>query len=157
MAADSVTPEVRSRMMSGIRGTGTQPELAVRSALHSLGFRFRLYRKDLPGKPDLVLPKHKAVIFVHGCFWHGHKCHLFKWPNTRSEFWKEKIMSNIERDRKQRLALTVEGWRVATIWECALKGRMRLPIKAVAEQCARWLRSNERELAVAGDETRTAT
>lgn len=155
MASDTVTPEVRSRMMAGIRGKNTKPEIAIRSALHRLGFRFRIHRKDLLGKPDLVFPKHGAVIFVHGCFWHGHDCHLFKWPKTRSEFWRRKISSNIERDRKNRSALTAQGWRVATVWECALKGRTRVPIAAVAEQCAAWLESDEAELRLSGDETRT--
>ena len=109
MAADSVTPDVRSRMMAGIRGKNTKPELAMRSALHRRGFRFRLHCKELPGKPDLVFRKFRAVIFVHGCFWHGHGCHLFKWPKTRSEFWQQKIHSNIDRDRRQRLALISAG------------------------------------------------
>ena len=146
MAADTVTPDVRSRMMAGIRGKNTKPELAIRSALHCLGFRFCLHRKDLPGKPDLVFPKHKAVILVHGCFWHGHHCHLFKWPKTRSGFWRQKINSNIARDRKNLLALATGRWRVATIWECVFKGRTRLPIKAVAERCAAWLDSDEAEM-----------
>ena len=157
MAADIVTPDVRSRMMAGIRGKNTKPELAIRSALHCLGFRFRLHRKDLPGKPDLVFPKHRAVIFVHGCFWHGHACHLFKWPKTRSGFWKQKINSNIARDRRHLLALADSGWRVATIRECALKGRTRLPMEEVAERCAGWLKSGQTEMELSGDETRTAT
>ena len=148
MASDTVTPDVRSRMMAGIRGKDTKPELAIRSALHCLGFRFRLHRKDLPGKPDLVFPKHRAVMFVHGCFWHGHNCHLFKWPKTRTDFWEQKINSNIARDGKQLTALTDRGWRVATIWECSLKGRTRLPVEAIAERCATWLRSDEDELVV---------
>ena len=156
MAADTVTPDVRRRMMAGIRGKDTKPEKAVRSALHRLGFRFRVHRKDLPGKPDLVLPKHKAVIFVHGCFWHGHDCHLFKWPKTRSEFWRQKISSNVARDHKHILALADGEWRVATIWECALKGRSRLPIEAVADSCAVWLESDESEMRFSGDETRAA-
>lgn len=155
MTTDTVTPDVRSRMMAGIRGKNTRPELAIRSVLHSLGFRFRLHRKDLPGKPDLVFPKHRAVIFVHGCFWHGHDCHLFKWPKTRSEFWQQKINSNIARDRRHLLELVDAGWRVATIWECALKGRTRLPIEAVAKHCAAWLESSEAEMRLTGDETRT--
>ena len=157
MPADVVTPDVRSRMMAGIRGKNTKPELAVRSALHVRGFRFRIHGKDLPGKPDLVFPKHRAVIFVHGCFWHAHGCHLFRWPKTRSEFWHQKINSNAERDQRHRLALTSSGWRVATIWECVLKGRARLPIDMIAERCARWLKSDETEMSVSGDETRTVT
>ena len=155
MAPDIVSPDVRSRMMAGIRGKDTKPELAIRSALHSLGFRFRLHRKDLPGRPDLVFPKHKAVIFVHGCFWHGHGCHLFKWPGTRSEFWREKISSNVRRDHWHFSALTDSGWRVATIWECALKGRTRLPPKEIAQRCAAWLNSDVAEMRLDGNETWT--
>ncbi len=157
MPADTVSPEVRSRMMAGIRGRNTKPELAVRSALHNRGYRFRLHRRDLPGKPDLVFPKHGAVILVHGCFWHGHDCHLFKWPRTREDFWREKIASNAERDRRQLADLKNAGWRVATVWECALKGRTRLPIETVADACAAWLESDEREMGLSGDETRPAT
>ena len=155
MAADIVTPDVRSRMMAGIKGKNTKPEKAVRSALHRLGFRFRIHRKDLPGKPDLVFPKYSSVIFVHGCFWHGHGCHLFKWPKTRSEFWRQKINSNVARDGERLSALLDGGWRVGTIWECALKGRTRLPIDAIAERCAAWLESSEPEMGLSGDETRT--
>lgn len=156
MAADTVTSDVRSRMMAGIKGKDTKPEKVVRSALHRLGFRFRIHRKDLPGKPDLAFRKYNAVIFVHGCFWHGHDCHLFRWPKTRSDFWRQKINSNIVRDRKHLSALENGGWRVAIVWECALKGRARLPINTVAERCAEWLESDKRELRLAGDETRTA-
>ena len=150
MPADRVTPEVRSRMMAGIRGSNTKPEREIRSALHRRGFRFRLHRRDLPGKPDLVFPKHRAVILIHGCFWHGHGCHLFRWPKTREGFWREKISSNMARDRRQFSALRDAGWRVATIWECALKGRCRLPDGTVAEACAGWLVSDGNELELAG-------
>lgn len=155
MAADRVTPDVRSRMMAGIRGKNTQPELAIRSALHARGFRFRLHRKDLPGKPDIVFPKHRAVVFVNGCFWHGHRCHLFRWPKTRAEFWQRKIGSNVERDRRLHRELMSAGWRVATIWECVLKGRGRLPISVIADRCADWLESDRKELDLQGDEVRT--
>ena len=141
--------------MSGIRGKNTKPEIAIRSALHRRGFRFRVHSKELPGKPDLVFRKHEAVIFVHGCFWHGHDCHLFKWPKTRSDFWRQKIYSNISRDRDCVLALGNAGWRVAIVWECALKGRARLPIAAIAQRCAAWLESDEPEMRLSGDETRT--
>lgn len=154
MPADIVSPGVRSRMMAGIRGQNTKPELAIRSALHRRGFRFRLHRRDLPGKPDLVLPKYRAVIFVHGCFWHGHGCHLFRWPKTREAFWRDKISSNVARDRRQLSALREAGWRIATIRECALKGRVRLSIETVAGRCAVWLESSEPELELGGDETR---
>ena len=155
MPADTVTPEVRSRMMAGIRGSDTRPELAIRSALHRRGYRYRLRSRDLPGKPDLVFPKHRAVIFVHGCFWHGHDCYLFRWPKTRAEFWREKINLNAARDRRQLSILLETGWRVATIWECALKGRERLPIGTIAERCAVWLESDGTALEIRCDETRT--
>ena len=138
--------------MAGIRGRDTKPELAIRSALHRQGFRFRLHRKDLPGKPDMVFARYNAVIFVHGCFWHGHNCNLFKWPRTREKFWQEKITSNIERDRRQKAALLDNGWRVATIWECALKGRARLPFEIIVCNCAAWLSSEEDSLEIAGDD-----
>ena len=142
-------------MMAGIRGRNTKPEIAVRSALHRRGFRFRLHRGDLPGKPDLVLPKYRAVIFVHGCFWHGHGCHLFRWPKTREEFWRDKISSNVARDRRQFAALREAGWRVATVRECALKGRTRLTVETVTDRCAAWLESGDPELELGGNETRT--
>ena len=155
MPPDIVTPEVRSRMMSGIRGKNTKPEITVRSALHRLGFRFRLHARDLPGKPDLVFRKHRAVIFVHGCFWHGHDCHLFRWPATRPDFWRSKINGNIARDRDSRSALSDRGWRVAVVWECALRGRARLATGAVGQRCAAWLESDQPQMEIRGDETRS--
>ena len=141
--ADVVDAATRSRMMSGIRGKNTKPELIIRKALHARGFRYRIHCKDLPGNPDLCLPKYRAVIFVHGCFWHGHDCHLFKWPKTRPEFWREKIARNRAVDAAAREKLLAEGWRLATVWECALKGRTRRTIEDVAEQLASWLTSDE--------------
>ena len=116
--ADIVDKATRSRMMSGIRGKNTKPELLVRKALHAQGFRFRLHDKNLPGKPDIVLKKHRTVIFVHGCFWHGHDCKHFKWPKTRPEFWREKIEGNKTRDLKHQQELKELGWNVKVIWEC---------------------------------------
>lgn len=111
-------------MMAGIRAKNTKPEIAVRKLLHGLGFRFRLHRKDLPGKPDIVLPKWRVAIFVHGCFWHGHNnCRLFRFPKSRPEFWETKIGANIARDKIDSARLAETGWRVLQIWECALKGR----------------------------------
>lgn len=136
---DVVDSATRSRMMSGIKGRNTKPERVIRSGLHRLGYRFRLHRKDLPGKPDLVFPKYHAVIFVHGCFWHFHDCHLFKMPSTRREFWEAKIGRNRERDREVRAALLQAGWRWLVIWECALKGRTRLNAGDVLAMAAAWL------------------
>jgi len=135
--------------MSGIRGKNTRPELLIRKALHARGFRYRLHC-DLPGKPDICLPKHRAVIFVHGCFWHGHDCHLFKWPSTRPEFWKAKIGRNREVDCAADERLSTAGWRVATIWECALKGRSRLALDDVVQRCADWLISDHERLMIRG-------
>lgn len=154
MSVDIVPATVRSRMMSGIKGKNTKPELAIRSALHRRGFRFRLHRNDLPGKPDLVFTGCNAVLFVHGCFWHGHGCHLFRWPESREDFWREKIGKNIERDRQQRLTLAGMGWRIGTVWECALKGKTRLPFDSVVDQCAIWLKSDIKTMEVSGDEAR---
>lgn len=141
-------------MMAGIKGKDTKPERLIRSALHCRGFRFRLHRNDLPRKPDLVFPKWEAVIFVHGCFWHGHDCHLFRWPKTRTEFWKDKIGSNIQRDSRQIDQLHECGWRVGIVWECALKGRYRQPVERIAEICTLWLESEETKMQVAGNEAR---
>jgi DNA mismatch endonuclease (patch repair protein) len=143
-------------MMSGIRGKDTKPELMIRSALHRQGLRFRLHVPDLPGKPDLVLPRHRAAILVHGCFWHGHDCHLFRWPATREAFWREKIGANIARDRRQIAALAETSWRVAVIRECALKGRARLAFPALVERLVLWIRSDREFLEVEGDEARPA-
>lgn len=155
MCADRVTPAVRSRMMAGIKGKNTRPELAIRSALHRRGFRFRLHRKDLPGKPDLVFSRRNAVIFVNGCFWHGHECHLFRWPKSRENFWREKIGKNIERDRRQYQTLAEIGWRICTVWECALKGETRLPFETIIDECSIWLKSDITALEVSGNAART--
>lgn len=120
--AEKILPETRSRMMSGIRGKNTRPELTVRSFLHRHGFRFRLHGAGLPGKPDVVLPRWNVVVFAHGCFWHGHMgCRYFKLPKTRTEFWKTKIEGNSQRDALAVERLRGAGWRVATIWECSLR------------------------------------
>lgn len=120
--ADRVSPEVRSRMMAGIRSRDTQPELIVRRYLHGLGFRFRLSPRHLPGKPDLVLPMYRVAIFVHGCFWHSHEgCRFATVPATRREHWIEKFAANRARDRIKEAELRRAGWRVVVVWECALK------------------------------------
>jgi DNA mismatch endonuclease, patch repair protein len=141
-------------MMSGIRGKNTKPEIVLRSGLHRRGFRFRLHGSGLAGKPDLIFPKHRAVLFAHGCFWHGHECHLFKWPKSREEFWHAKIRQNRDRDRAALAKLRASGWRVGEVWECALKGRTRLQVAEVLDRCERWLRSEDPALEVAGDEAR---
>lgn len=130
-------------MMSGIRGKDTQPELIIRKTLHRAGFRYRLHDKSLPSKPDLVFPRYRAVIFVHGCFWHGHDCHLFRWPGTRQDFWEQKITRNREKDKDSSAKLAHWGWRVLTIWECAIKGKERRNPQAIAEFAGRFLRGQQ--------------
>jgi DNA mismatch endonuclease (patch repair protein) len=138
--ADVVDAKTRSRMMGNIRGRNTRPELLVRSALHRLGFRFRLNDRRLPGTPDIVLPRYRAAIFVHGCFWHRHEgCRLTTTPQTRAEFWQEKFARNVTRDAAAQSALLDRGWRVATIWECETRQGM----ESVLERLAGWLRSTE--------------
>ncbi|WP_343577785.1 DNA mismatch endonuclease Vsr [Pseudomonas sp.] len=119
---DIVDSATRSLMMSGIRGRDTKPEITVRKFLHARGYRFRLHRKDLPGRPDIVLPRFRTCIFIHGCFWHHHKgCRFATLPKTRADFWAQKLKDNVERDRRAQEALLRKGWRVMTIWECELK------------------------------------
>ena len=118
---DIVSPETRSRMMSGIRSKNTRPELIVRSVVHRLGLRFRLHGKGLPGRPDLVLSRHRTVILVHGCFWHRHTCRLAATPKTRPEFWAAKFDGNVRRDAANKAALERLGWRVIEVWECEVK------------------------------------
>lgn len=124
---DVHTAAQRRRNMAAIRSVDTKPEIRVRCALHALGYRFRLHRKDLPGKPDIVLPKLRTVVFVHGCFWHSHDC---QWgsviPKTRADFWAEKRAGTVERDRRKALALKEMGWRVLNIWECETRSEMHL-------------------------------
>lgn len=138
---DVLTPEQRRLNMSRIHGRDTRPELAIRRALHALGFRYRLHVRDLPGRPDLVLPRYRAVVFVNGCFWHGHSCGLFKVPGTRSDFWKTKIAGNVARDSRAQSALREAGWRVFTVWECALRSAGRREVEEVAGVISTWLDS----------------
>lgn len=124
---DIFSPEKRSEVMSKIRSKDSKAEIKVRSALHAAGFRFRLHRKDLPGTPDIVLPKHKLIIFVHGCFWHRHRgCHRASTPKSNSLFWKNKFDKNIERDLKVKSQLISLGWRVTVIWECQATNKIEL-------------------------------
>lgn len=138
---DIVDSATRSRMMSSIRGRNTKPEILIRSLLHRQGFRFRLHVRDMPGKPDIVLPRYNTVLFVHGCFWHGHNCPLFKLPGTRPDFWREKIERNRINDSRVEKALRANGWRVGVIWECALRGAGK-NTEGVAQSLAEWLRSD---------------
>lgn len=130
--AERLTREARSRLMAKVKGENTAPERTVRSLVHRMGYRFRLHRSDLPGKPDLVLPRHRKVIFVHGCFWHQHPgCRRADLPVTNAEFWAAKLEKNVARDRRVIRKLRQQGWKVKVIWECetrspdALRARIR--------------------------------
>ena len=116
--ADNHSKEVRSRNMSHIRSTNSKPEATVRKILFSHGFRYRKNVRTLPGKPDIVLPKYKAVIFVNGCFWHKHDCPRFVWPSSNQDYWRPKILGNVERDKKNAEQLRSQGWNVIVVWEC---------------------------------------
>jgi DNA mismatch endonuclease (patch repair protein) len=148
--ADVVTPEKRSSMMSGIRGKNTKPEILIRKALFARGWRYRLHDNRLPGRPDLVFPRLRAAVFVDGCYWHGHHCHLFKMPSSHAEFWAEKIGRNRERDFEVRRKLDDLGWRYLIVWECALKGKTRLPVVDVIDTVARWLESGDGSAEIEG-------
>lgn len=138
--ADVVDAVTRSRMMSGIRGSNTKPEVDLRRSLHARGFRFRLHARELPGRPDIVLPKWRAIVFVHGCFWHRHAgCRLTTNPATRPEFWSAKFAGNVERDGRNERNLLDAGWRVAVVWECAMRS---VGAGAVADTLAEWLASD---------------
>src|SRR6056297_2569954 len=142
---DIVDRQTRSRMMAGIKGKNTKPELALRRALHARGYRYRLHSKNVRGRPDLVLPKHRAVIFVHGCFWHRHEgCRYANTPATRAEFWQAKFDANIARDSAVRGALLAAGWRVATIWECALRKPEQITL--TTDRLSAWLRTEANAL-----------
>jgi DNA mismatch endonuclease (patch repair protein) len=132
---DTLTPDQRRRNMLSVKAAGTKPERLLRAARHGLGLRFRLNAENLVGKPDLVFPKYRTAVFVHGCFWHGHQCHLFRWPKTRRVFWRRKIETNRCRDETVIAALIKQGWRVLVVWECVLQGRKRQPLTAVAVKC----------------------
>ncbi len=146
---DIVDPETRSRMMSQIRSSHTRPEIAIRQLLHRQGFRYRLHVQNLAGKPDIVLPRYGAVIFVHGCFWHGHDCPLFRPPGTRQDFWQKKMARNRENDRKVQAALLSDGWRIAVVWECAVRGK-HADLQNIAQELANWLRGTGSRLELRG-------
>lgn len=144
--ADIVDRATRSRMMAAIKGKDTRPELLLRRALHARGFRYRLHARSLPGRPDLVLPRWRAVVFVHGCFWHRHPgCRYATTPATRPQFWQEKFDANVARDIRSIEALQAQHWRTAIIWECALRSGH---VEMVAEELSEWLRSDRRQLQI---------
>jgi len=137
--------------MSSIRGKDTRPEMAVRRGLHTHGVRYRLHAKELPGRPDLVLRKYRAVIFVHGCFWHGHDCPMFRLPSSRTDFWRAKIERNRERDREVMAALKERDWRRLTIWECALRGRGKMAGEEVIRLTLQWLDGSSQQAEIRGN------
>jgi len=130
--ADIFTREERSRIMSRIRGTNTKPEMAVRKRLYSMGYRYRLHYSELPGKPDIVLPKHKKAIFVHGCFWHSHlNCRRASVPSSNKAFWKRKLLGNARRDRQNYRRLNALGWSYKVVWQCEIPNGNRLLLKLI--------------------------
>lgn len=133
---DSLTPEQRSAQMSRIRGSNTKLEVLVRKGLHARGLRYRLGGAKLPGRPDIVLPKYRTVVFVHGCFWHGHDCPLYRLPKTRPEFWADKIGKNRTRDQRVTAELEARDWRVLTVWECSLRGQSEATQQRVLNKLA---------------------
>jgi DNA mismatch endonuclease (patch repair protein) len=136
---DNLSPEQRRRTMQAVRSRNTRLEVRLRSAVHARGLRFRIHRKDLPGTPDLVFPRWKAVVFVHGCFWHGHRCPRAALPATRTDYWAQKQRRNQQRDGRAIRKLRSQGWRVRVLWECGLKDLDR-----IAAQLERWLRRSPR-------------
>lgn len=129
---DIWSTEKRSEVMSKIRSKDTRPELVLRSALHKQGYRFRIHKKELPGKPDIVLPKFKTVIFVQGCFWHYHKdCPEGRIPNTNSKYWKEKLSKNVDRDLKHQESCMALGWNVLVIWECEIEKKLEYVLSEI--------------------------
>lgn len=148
--ADVLTAEQRRLNMSNIRGRDTKPEMLIRCGLHARGLRYRLQDRSLPGRPDLVFPKYRAVILVHGCFWHGHTCPMFRLPGTRPEFWTAKIDANRARDTRASEALATQGWRVLTIWECSLRGPARWPVKDLLDASAAFIRGDAHQLEITG-------
>ena len=140
--ADIVDVKTRSRMMAGIGTKNTKPEIVVRQMLFRMGFRYRLHRTDLPSKPDLVLPAYDVAVLVNGCFWHGHECHLFKWPKTNRKFWREKISKNRERDQRVQKELNALGWHVMVVWECATRSRTDRQLDSLANRMATWIEAD---------------
>lgn len=139
--------------MSRVKGKDTRQEVEIRKRLFALGFRYRLHDKKLPGTPDIVLPKYKAVVFIHGCFWHVHDCDLFKWPSSKKAFWKTKLKENRKRDIANISSLQELGWRVLVIWECAYRGvgkKYDIEFDKLARNAAKWLRSSLRTLEIRG-------
>lgn len=137
--------------MASVRSKDTSPEMSIRRALHARGFRYRTNVKNLPGKPDIVLPRYRAAIFVHGCFWHAHDCVMFRLPSTRREFWAKKLRRNRERDEHVGKLLAEAGWRLLIVWECAIRGPEKLAFETVIDEIVRWLEQGRVSLEIRGE------
>lgn len=148
---DVLTPAQRRLNMSRIRGRDTKPEMIVRRGLHALGLRYKLHDKTLPGRPDLVLPRFKTVVFVHGCFWHAHGCSYSTMPKTRTGFWRKKIEGNAARDRRTLAALHDAGWRVVFVWECAVRRKPAVTANGALRRTAGWIRRGRGDVLEIGE------
>lgn len=146
--SDVLPPEQRRLNMSRIKGRDTKPELLIRRGLHAHGFRYRLHERKLPGSPDIVFPSYRVAILVHGCFWHGHDCSMFRMPETRRQFWSAKIAANQARDTRVHEALLALGWRVLTVWECCLRGVYRCPLESILDICEKFILGGEQTLTI---------
>ena len=147
---DIFNPEKRSQIMASISAKDTKPEIKIRHALHRRGFRYRLHAKSLPGKPDLVFKKFNAVVFVNGCFWHGHNCPLFRMPSSNRSYWTQKIDANRKRDTKNNKQLLDLNWRILTIWECSMKGSDKLDFDLLILLVENWLMGDSRTMEIRG-------
>ena len=143
------TGSTRSKNMTAIKSRDTQPEIIIRKALHGVGYRYRLHMKTIAGTPDLVFTKLGAVLFVNGCFWHKHDCHLFQWPRSRKEFWKNKLLRNASNDANNKILLE-KSWRIGIVWECALKGKLRIPIETIVGLLCNWLDNRGKYIEIRG-------
>lgn len=146
--ADSLTKTGRSELMSKIRGRDTKPEIFIRNIIYSAGFRYRLHAKGIPGRPDIVLRRWKTLIFVNGCFWHGHDCHGTRRPKSNRKFWNAKIKRNIERDTDNLAECRRLGWRVLVVWECALRGKSRWAEERLARQMSAWIERDAKHVSI---------
>ena len=147
---DRHSPSARSKNMAAVKGKNTSPELKIRKLLHSYGYRFTLNNKHLPGNPDIVMKKHNTVVFIHGCFWHLHNCYKSTLPKTNSSFWKQKLEANKLRDQENIEKLEALGWRIVVIWECALKGKLKVSDDEVINRVSAWLKTSKPLLDIAG-------